>query len=454
MRTLLAALGVFAALAGGMSAAAADDGADDDTGQAATASTTATVTITIADRVQPASVTVAPGTMVVWHNADTARHRIRTTSAPVQLDSGNLEPGERWGTTLQVPGTYRYHDDRREGDPAYQGEIVVSAGDRSRATDSGASVSGDAPAGATTEPAPATDQVPATVAVRILDRSFSPARIRVAVGGRVDWTNVSDRDHTVTFQDRSTPSSQVLGPGGTFSATFTRAGTFAYLCAIHPDMVGTVEVVGASAGEAASPGGTGSDPVGEPAADAAPPPAEAPPVSGAGAAPPAPTTVDVRDFLFAPAELTVGPGTRVVWRNLGDLPHTVTAEDGSFDSGLLAPGATFTVTIDGPVRYLCTLHPQMRGIIVVRGATDRPALAAEPGAAGTDPLTTSDAGADRRESTTADRETTGAVPLTVEQAAGEGGGGGPALVAVAALVVALGSLGWWWARRRERTPLP
>jgi plastocyanin len=45
----------------------------------------------------------------------------------------------------------------------------------------------------------------------------------------------------------------------------------------------------------------------------------------------------------------------------------VTAEDGSFDSGTLQPGDTFSTTIDenGPVTYRCNIHPEMTGTIVV-----------------------------------------------------------------------------------------
>jgi plastocyanin len=76
--------------------------------------------------------------------------------------------------------------------------------------------------------------------------------------------------------------------------------------------------------------------------------------------------VDIRDFAFAPADLAVAAGTEIVWTNRDPAPHTVTAEDGSFDSGEIAPGETFTITLEsGEVVYACLIHPDMRGTITV-----------------------------------------------------------------------------------------
>lgn len=77
--------------------------------------------------------------------------------------------------------------------------------------------------------------------------------------------------------------------------------------------------------------------------------------------------VTIRDFTFAPADLEVAPGTEVTWTNDDPAPHTVTAENGSFDSGTLEPGQTFSVSVqgNGPVTYRCEIHPDMVGTITV-----------------------------------------------------------------------------------------
>ena len=77
--------------------------------------------------------------------------------------------------------------------------------------------------------------------------------------------------------------------------------------------------------------------------------------------------VQVVDFAFEPATLTVPVGATVTWTNTGNRRHTVTADDGSFDSGRLDPGEQFSQTFDQPgtFTYLCGFHPEMTGTIVV-----------------------------------------------------------------------------------------
>ena len=78
-------------------------------------------------------------------------------------------------------------------------------------------------------------------------------------------------------------------------------------------------------------------------------------------------TVSIRDFFFDPARITVEPGTTVRWVNRGNHPHTVTADDGSFDSEVLNPGDSFMVTFRSPgtVAYHCEIHPFRRGSVTV-----------------------------------------------------------------------------------------
>jgi plastocyanin len=75
------------------------------------------------------------------------------------------------------------------------------------------------------------------------------------------------------------------------------------------------------------------------------------------------------DFAFTPAVLTVTVGTTVTWTNTGQVDHTVTANAGAFDSGILAPGARFSFrfTKAGTFAYHCAIHPFMTGTVVVRG---------------------------------------------------------------------------------------
>jgi plastocyanin len=110
--------------------------------------------------------------------------------------------------------------------------------------------------------------------------------------------------------------------------------------------------------------------------------------------------VDIAGFAFAPGSIEVVAGTTVTWTNSDAAPHTVTAADGSFDSGELAQGQSYSLTFDTPgsYAYACAIHPQMTGTVVVTAAAAAPEAAA-PAAADT-------------AATTATTSTTAALPST------------------------------------------
>ena len=88
----------------------------------------------------------------------------------------------------------------------------------------------------------------------------------------------------------------------------------------------------------------------------------------------APTNaVAIQDYAFKPATITVTAGTTVVWTQKDDDPHTVTADDASFDSKGLGQGDTFKHVFDKPGRYPyhCAAHPFMKGVIIVTGDASR-----------------------------------------------------------------------------------
>jgi plastocyanin len=82
----------------------------------------------------------------------------------------------------------------------------------------------------------------ADVAVDIEDFAYEPDPVTVAVGGTVTWTNRDRASHTATGLDRDVLDSGSLGQGESFDQRFDEAGTFAYRCAFHPTMKGTVVV--------------------------------------------------------------------------------------------------------------------------------------------------------------------------------------------------------------------
>ncbi len=97
---------------------------------------------------------------------------------------------------------------------------------------------------------------------------------------------------------------------------------------------------------------------------------------GTAASAPAGPAVSIIDFGYRPASLTVRQGTAVIWTNDGGVAHTVTANDGSFDSGPVAPGEAFGNVFGQPGTYAyhCTIHPdRMKGAIVVTAVAITPA---------------------------------------------------------------------------------
>jgi plastocyanin len=79
-------------------------------------------------------------------------------------------------------------------------------------------------------------------------------------------------------------------------------------------------------------------------------------------------TIVLKNFHFTPTSLTVPAGTTVTWKNLDGEPHTVVSMDGLFRSGGLDQNDVFTFTFDTPgtYRFLCSIHPQMMGTIIVK----------------------------------------------------------------------------------------
>ena len=78
--------------------------------------------------------------------------------------------------------------------------------------------------------------------------------------------------------------------------------------------------------------------------------------------------VSVANFAFAPATLTIKAGTAVTWTNNDTTTHTVTADDGSFDSGHLSGSASFTFTFAkaGTFTYHCAIHSSMTATVTVQ----------------------------------------------------------------------------------------
>jgi amicyanin len=78
-------------------------------------------------------------------------------------------------------------------------------------------------------------------AVSISDFKFNPATLTVPVGATVTWTNQDEEPHTVAAKDGSFHSPG-MDTHATYSFTFSKPGSYDYICSIHPFMTGTVVV--------------------------------------------------------------------------------------------------------------------------------------------------------------------------------------------------------------------
>ncbi len=88
---------------------------------------------------------------------------------------------------------------------------------------------------------------------------------------------------------------------------------------------------------------------------------------------PAPTgpganEVWMQNNTFNPSSITVAAGTTITWTNKDNTAHTVTSNDGLFNSGNISAGSTFSrqFTSAGTISYHCTLHSGMNGTVVVQ----------------------------------------------------------------------------------------
>lgn len=84
-------------------------------------------------------------------------------------------------------------------------------------------------------PAPAANQI------KIDNFTFSPAKLMIAKGGAVTWTNHDDIPHTVVLGSIGVRS-QALDTDAAYAHTFEKAGIFNYVCGLHPQMHGQIVV--------------------------------------------------------------------------------------------------------------------------------------------------------------------------------------------------------------------
>src|SRR5438477_800382 len=92
------------------------------------------------------------------------------------------------------------------------------------------------------------------------------------------------------------------------------------------------------------------------------------------------STVNIVDFAFDPTNVTVPVGSSITWNNMGSVSHTATANNGSFDTGLIGAGSSKTIAfgVAGTYAYHCSVHPSMTGTVTVTSAVATPSPSPAP----------------------------------------------------------------------------
>lgn len=168
---------------------------------------------------------------------------------------------------------------------------------------------------------------------------YDPDVAIVKQGDAVEWINEDSVSHTATssvdFGDAF--DTGLMGPGDTYrlSTSDIPVGEYDYLCSVHPWMTSVLIVQPSGAIEVSIPIGAAVQQPGQ--------------------------------IYYDPELLVISVGDTVAWSNDDDQIHTVTGNQGEFDSEVMSPGDLFehTFTEEGTFDYTCEVYPWMVGAVIV-----------------------------------------------------------------------------------------
>jgi plastocyanin len=278
----------------------------------------------------PDNITVSLNTTVVWSNHDNTEETV--TAVDGSFDSGNITPnGFEYRYIFLQSGWYEYYSSDH---PSMRGKVIVMNAD------------GSIPS----EPPQLAPKTPAT-----------PTQKANATTNATGTTNATKMNATTnaTGTTNATKMNATTNATSTTNATKMNATTNTTGTTNATKMNVTTNATGVAATSQANVSQA------QPAA-----------ATGAGAVPP--IMVEINRFLYNPDNITVTVGTTIVWVNYDRVTHTVTANDGSFDSGNIIPGQKFsnTFTKVGSFNYHDKAYPYMRGTVRVIYYTGLPGTTA------------------------------------------------------------------------------
>jgi plastocyanin len=184
-----------------------------------------------ADAFEPGTITINVGESVTWVNLDNDPH----SATGEDFDTGRIEPGGLATVTFDRPGVFPYSCQYH---PVMTGTVEVR--DASGRLPAGSASSPEASPAATPRSTPRSG-TGSTVEVEIEDFAFNPPELTLSTGMTVRWTNRDTAPHTATSSAKAFDSGR-LDKGQSFEHTFTEPGTFEYVCAFHPNMLGRIIV--------------------------------------------------------------------------------------------------------------------------------------------------------------------------------------------------------------------
>lgn len=183
---------------------------------------------------------------------------------------------------------------------------------------------------------------------------FSPSSLTIHTGDTVHWVDANSTPHNIVGQGAAVSAiDRTAINTDPYSVTFTKAGTYHYLCQIHPGMVGVINVVGGTVPSgAASGGGSQAQPSGSTVTIK-----EQPGKAAAG-------------FVFSPAAVTISKGTTVHWVDVNSTPHNIVGQGAAASvinrAAINTEPYSVKFSTAGTYHYLCQIHPGMVGVITVK----------------------------------------------------------------------------------------
>ncbi len=308
----------------------------------------------------PGILTVDPGTAITFMNTDDAAHTLTAGTAIDGLsgtfDSGLVMPGGSYTFSLDSSGTYDWYCLVH---PWRTGQIIVGDPPAPR----GPEPNQDVPRTPTDtiEPMPGSSTVGCEATI---EGCSIPGILTVDPGTAITFMNTDDAAHTLTAGTAidglsGTFDSGLVMPGGSYTFSLDSSGTYDWYCLVHPWRTGQIIV-------------------GDPPAPRGPEPNQDVPRTPTDTIEPMPGSSTVGceatiEGCSIPGILTVDPGTAITFMNTDDAAHTLTAGtaidglSGTFDSGLVMPGGSYTFSLDssGTYDWYCLVHPWRTGQIIV-----------------------------------------------------------------------------------------